>query len=363
MAKKYSVKIDLPDGRKVEISATTQKQLIEKALAKYGSGKPAAPTVPTFGAYARNWWTLYKVPKHKPTTLQTYRNIMEKHIYPFFDKIPLNQIAIDTVQQFFNLHMNLAWSTVRQMKILLHEVFVSAMEDGHMEKDPTASSRLVLPARKGVREALSTDDFVDVMRQISCLQPEDGRMVALLTYTGMRRSEVLGLRWEDIDIDGRMLHVQRAATFTSNRPIVGTTKTRAGCRAIPITDHLLPYLQPARESGYVIGGGDTPITQSTYDRAMERISKTINLYGATAHVFRHSYLTFLGTLNTNIKTIQAIAGHSDIQTTMNRYVHKDVSQIQLAGREFGEKVTEILPKNKYAQTITEQWFGRLTISR
>ncbi len=169
-------------------------------------------------------------------------------------------------------------------------------------------------------------------------------MVALLTYTGMRRSEVLGLRWEDIDIDGRLLHVQRAATFTSNRPIVGTTKTRAGCRAIPITDHLLPYLQPARENGYVIGGGDTPITQSTYDRAMERISKTINLYGATAHVFRHSYLTFLGTLNTNIKTIQAIAGHSDIQTTMNRYVHKDVSQIQLAGREFGEKVTEILTK-------------------
>ena len=88
---------------------------------------------------------------------------------------------------------------------------------------------------------------------------------------------------------------------------------------------------------------------------MERISKTINLYGAKAHVFRHSCLTFLGTLNTNIKTIQAIAGHSDIQTTMNRYVHKDVSQIQLAGREFGEKVSELLTKqirpNHYRTTV------------
>lgn len=354
MAKKYSVKIDLPDGRKVEISATTQKQLIEKALAKYGSGKPDVSAVPTFGAYARNWWALYKVPKHKPTTLQTYRNIMEKHIYPFFQKMPLNQITTDTVQQFFNLHMNLAWSSVRQMKILLHEVFVSAMEDGHMEKDPTASSRLVLPAKKGVREALSTDDFVDVMRQISRLQPEDGRMVALLTYTGMRRSEVLGLRWEDIDLDGRLIHVRRAATFTSNRPIVGTTKTKAGCRAIPITDHLLPHLQPARANGYVIGGGDTPITQSTYDRAMERISKTINLYGATAHVFRHSYLTFLGTLNTNIKTIQAIAGHSDIQTTMNRYVHRDVSQIHLAGQEFGKKVSEIMTNTNAPKPLSNK---------
>ncbi len=100
---------------------------------------------------------------------------------------------------------------------------------------------------------------------------------------------------------------------------------------------MLPHLQPARKSGYVIGGGETPITQSTYDRAMERIGKTINMHDATAHVFRHSYLTFLGTLNTNVKTIQAIAGHLDIQTTMNRYVHKDVSQIHLAGSEFSKR--------------------------
>ncbi|MBQ4551518.1 MAG: site-specific integrase [Clostridia bacterium] len=176
-------------------------------------------------------------------------------------------------------------------------------------------------------------------------------MVALLIYTGMRRSEVLGLRWEDGDLEGRLIHVRRAATFTSNRPIVGTTKTKAGCRAIPITDHLLPYLQPARASGYVIGGDETPITQSTYDRTMERIGKTINLYGATAHVFRHSYLTFLGTLNTNIKTIQAIAGHSDIQTTMNRYVHRDVSQIHLAGQEFGKKVSEMMTKTNTPKTL------------
>lgn len=75
---------------------------------------------------------------------------------------------------------------------------------------------------------------------------------------------------------------------------------------------------------------------------MERIGKTINMHGATAHVFRHSYLTFLGTLNTNVKTIQAIAGHSDIQTTMNRYVHRDVSQIHRAGSEFSKKVQNFM---------------------
>ena len=151
LAKKYSVKIDLPDGRTVEVSGTTQKQLVERALKKYGFGKPALPSIPTFGAYARKWWQLYKAPKHKPTTLQTYQNAMEKHIYPFFQSKPLNEITIDTVQQFFNLHMNLSWSSVRQMRILLHEVFSAAIEDGYMDKDPTASSRLVLPTKRSVR--------------------------------------------------------------------------------------------------------------------------------------------------------------------------------------------------------------------
>ena len=148
------------------------------------------PSIPTFGAYARKWWQLYKAPKHKPTTLQTYQNAMEKHIYPFFQSKPLNEITIDTVQQFFNLHMNLSWSSVRQMRILLHEVFSAAIEDGYMDKDPTASSRLVLPTKRSVREALPTEAFVDVMKQIACLEPEDARLLALLTYTGMRRNEV-----------------------------------------------------------------------------------------------------------------------------------------------------------------------------
>lgn len=174
------------------------------------------------------------------------------------------------------------------------------------------------------------------------LEPEDTKLIALMTFTGMRRNEVLGLRWEDIDFDGGVIHIQRGLICTSNQPIVGTQKSRAGFRDIPITEHLLPHFQPACESSYVIGGGDTPITQSRYDRPMERISKTINLDGATAHVFRYSYLTFLGTLNTNVKTIQAIARHSNIQTTMNRYVHRDKEQIQAAECSFGKKITKLL---------------------
>lgn len=348
MAKRYIVQISLPDGRKVEVSGTTQKKLVENALAKYGhlTTKTRTNHCPTFGMYARNWWRLYKVPKHKPTTLKTYENIFSKHIYPFFRDLPLNEITIDTVQKFFNERMDLARSSVKQMRILLHEVFKSAIEDGYLEKDPTASSRLVLPSRKDIREALPTEEFVNVIRQLHLLDASDARLIALMTFTGMRRNEVLGLRWEDIDFDRGLIHVQRGVTFTSNQPIIGTPKSRAGFRDIPITEHLLPHLHPSHTTGFVIGDGIHPITQSTYDRAMERINKTINLYGATAHVFRHSYLTFLASINTNIKTIQAIAGHSDIQTTMNLYVHKETTLLRQAGIDFNRKITNLLTDEK-----------------
>lgn len=353
MAKRYIVRIDLPDGRKVEVSGKTQKKMVENALEKYGylADKAKSKECPTFGAYARKWWRLYKVPKHKPTTLKTYENTFKKHIYPFFQDFLLDEITIDTIQLFFNEHMDLARSSVRQMRILLHEVFKSAIKDGYMEKDPTASSRLVLPSKKEVREALETDEFINVIRQIDKLEPSDARLIALMTFTGMRRNEVLGLRWEDIDFGGGLIHIQRGVTFTSNQPIVGTPKSRAGFRDIPITAHLMPHLCPARKSGYVIGDGIHPITQSAYDRAMERINKTINLYGATAHIFRHSYLTFLGSINTNIKTIQAIAGHSDIQTTLNLYVHKDTNSLRQAGCDFNRKITNLLTSTKTSNPL------------
>ena len=75
----------------------------------------------------------------------------------------------------------------------------------------------------------------------------------------------------------------------------------------------------------------------TFKRTFQRIAKTIDLHGATPHVFRHSFLTYAQTVVTDIKTLQAIAGHADIQTTMNRYVHQQSDRIV----ETGKRVTDL----------------------
>ena len=155
--------------------------------------------------------------------------------------------------------------------------------------------------------------------------------------TGMRRGEALGLQWSDIDWAKGLIHVRRNVTFAGNQPHIGTPKTEKGTRQIPIVGMLREYLEPVGSGERFIIGGDEPITEMTLKRTFQRIAKTIDLHGATPHVFRHSFLTYAQTVVTDIKTLQAIAGHADIQTTMNRYVHQQSDRIV----ETGKRVTDL----------------------
>ena len=78
---------------------------------------------------------------------------------------------------------------------------------------------------------------------------------------------------------------------------------------------------------FIVGDGLRPVTERTFIRTWQRIGKTINLHDATPHVFRHTYLTIAASSGLDIKTLQAIAGHADIQMTMNCYVHKREEKI------------------------------------
>ena len=103
-----------------------------------------------------------------------------------------------------------------------------------------------------------------------------------------------------------------------------------GERDVPLNSMLLTHLEPIQQEGFIIGDTE-PITRMSYRRRMDRIESTIDLHGATAHIFRHSYLTYAASLGTDLKTLQSIAGHADIQTTMNRYVHTQTTNIVEAG--------------------------------
>lgn len=302
---------------------------------------PNRRTTKTFSAYVEEWLTVYKTQSLKPTTLRGYRSMMSAHLTAAFGSMQLADITTADVQRFLNERSHLSRKPLKLMLDFMGQVFKDAIEDGFMEHDPTASRKLVIPStRKKEREAISMEEFQDILANLSKLQAQDRRLMALLMLTGMRRGEALGLQWSDIDWEKGLIHVRRNVTFAGNQPHIGMPKTEKGTRQIPIVGMLREYLEPVGAGENFIIGGDEPITEMTFKRTFQRIAKTIDLHGATPHVFHHSFLTYAQTVVTDIKTLQAIAGHADIQTTMNRYVHQQSDRIV----ETGKRVTELFVK-------------------
>lgn len=346
---KYRIRVQIgenDDGTPIykQIQAESQNELNDRIVRAYiESGRiwkfmdhPQADlpkSTITFREYADRWMNVYKVGKLKPSTIATYKKHLCAHVLPAFGEREIASITTEDIQLFLNDRNYLAKKTLSSMRHFMGEVFKDAVEDGLIEKDPTASRRISIPSTKAnEREALPLDQFKEIISNLKLLSAQDKQFLVLVMFTGMRRGEVLGLRWEDIDTEAGLIHIRRNVTHPGgNRPVIGTPKTNSGKRDIPLDPYVLEVLEPMKQTGFIIGG-ESPITMTTYNNTMTRIKKKIDLHGATAHVFRHSYLTYMAGEATDLKTLQAIAGHSTIGMTMNRYVHAQPEKIKEAGK-------------------------------
>ena len=337
------IHVTLPNGDPVWITGATFSDLIQNALTKYGNlGHASASSSENFKQYTDSIYDVFLRPRWKTTTEETNRFLLDKHIIPFFGSMPLCEISTSTIQNFFQKKKHLSKSYTKQMLIIMHEIFENAVEDGKLIKDPTASKRITLPEKATKREALTSAQFSDIVSHIGDLDPDDALLMALLCFTGMRRGEVLGLKWEKVTAS--TIKIQAEVTYKSNQPVFHEyTKSKSGVREISIADELKPYLEK-RGKGFVIGGGTTPITQSRFDRTWQRIGKKINLYGATPHTFRHTYLSTLAASGVDPKTVQTIAGHADFSFTYNHYIHSRNENVAEASTKFSEKLSMMTQK-------------------
>ncbi len=277
--------------------------------------------------YAEKWLTRKR--KLKPNSLAKYRKLLTEYIYPCVGKMLVSEITVDDVQAMLDTFSHLSEKTLKDSKSLLSQIMKYAVGDGLITKNPCLSLDLEIPSdRKTEREALPIDQYKDILSNLNKLNKNDQMYLGLVMYTGMRRGEALGMRWEDIDTENNVLHIRRNVTHPQqNAPVITTPKTKAGKRDIPIDGNLMKLLQPMQEHGFIIGDSEKPMTLSGHRNMWERINKQINLYGASAHVLRHSYLTYAVGETTDFKTVQGISGHADIGTLLNRYAHPQQSKI------------------------------------
>ena len=201
--------------------------------------------------------------------------------------------------------------------------------------------------------AYSADDVrmvVDYAKTVSI-----GNSIIILLKTGLRRGELLGLRWIDVDMESKTIHVRQAVSETSGVMKIGPPKTVTSIRDIPFDDELLEVLKSIpkkvtrykgkkekRESyevlnDYVIpgrsGGALLPTNWQCriYDNFMEDFSKSHeNIPKLNAHELRHTYGTRLYKGGTDIYTISKLMGHANVLITTKIYVHNDIDTIRQA---------------------------------
>lgn len=275
-----------------------------------------------FGECADRYMHLYQSGGVEQTTYNCYRQQMDKHVLPVFGSRFVEDITWTDIQQLYNANNHLNRESKRKLRTVLNIVFNGALKDGYIQQNPT---KLVTVTGKPStpRAILTVEQMADIISNIGHIKCEsDRRYMALAVPHAMIPEEILGLRWEDIDIKGMQISIMRAVVHPKrNQPIIKAPKEDARIRTIDIVPGMEQYIASEKPLEGFVFGGDYPLTYQAFRRLYERIEGQINLYGATTYNFRHTVLTDAYNATGDVKAVQAQAGHATPTMTMGRYVH------------------------------------------
>jgi len=149
-----------------------------------------------------------------------------------------------------------------------------------------------------------------------------------MLYAGIRREELLGLRWEDINFDTGFIHIKRAITYPSSKAVVGPPKTKGSDRPVAMADELIRVLKPHRQlAGYLItDGNDQPLSEYKLKKLRTAAREYSGLPRLDARELRHSYASMLHAAGVERKLTGTSMGHTNFDTT-DGYI--DVEQARM----------------------------------
>ena len=293
--------------------------------------------------------------QHKHTTVDFYRHTTNR-VAEYFKGRTLQSISSIDIQKFLNYLRTeyrtkqgkpVSDKTVRHSYCVLVLIFGFAAEQELILKNPMDKVDCPKLVRKKVNAFTQEQAKVFFEQLNDC--PLDFRcMMYLLITAGLRRGELLGLQWRDIDFDALTIEVQRNVTYSPDKGVVvDTPKTENSSRVIPLLPFVADLLQAYRAVA-PSGGADTMLlfpgddllgTPRTPAGLTHRVKRFMRLHGLpdmSPHDLRHSCATLLLNNGADIKSVQEILGHTNASTTLNFYVRSDMERMKAAANKLGE---------------------------
>lgn len=273
----------------------------------------------------------------KRSTMSVYNLALEKHLIGAFSS--KTDIREEDVQKFMidKLEEGLSQKSVKDLLVVLKMVVRYGVKHGSFSKPdwdirfPTMRDNRQLPV-------LSLKNQRKLMKYIDDNPTPRNLGILLSLHTGMRIGEVCALTWGDIDMGLGLVRVtktlERIYVADKKDPhselIMSSPKTSSSNREIPITHGLLETARKVRNgtgsSCYVLSCSRSPIEPRTYRNYYNKVLKLAGVPHIKFHGLRHSFATRCIESRCDYKTVSVILGHSNISTTLNLYVHPDITQ-------------------------------------
>ena len=292
---------------------------------------------------------------HKQTTI-TYYESLSKGIKTYFKGYALQTITPIDIKKYLiylqtkhrtPLGNTASPKTVRHIYCLLAMIFKFAKEQDYIVKNPIDKVDCPKLTKKKV-DALTKEEAAAFFAAVNDCPIDFQCMLYLMITAGLRRGELAGLQWRDIDFDNLTVSIERNAIYTpASGIIINTPKTENSARVIPLLPKVAALLKEYKEQHFQPndslcfvfhgkGGKTEPRLPDGITERVKAFMKRSGFRDLSPHDLRHSCGTLLIANGADIKSVQEILGHTDASTTLNFYVRTDLEQMKEATNKMAE---------------------------
>ena len=291
----------------------------------------------TVGQWLDEWFEAYAKVKVRPSSHQTYKGYIENHIKPNIGEIPIEKLTSLTLQKFYKKLLTegrvpriesekqpkgLSAKTVRNINQVISSAMDMAVKHKLILSNPTGGCELPKVEHREMH-TIHAEQLGAFLREAK----ESGvyELYYLDLATGLRRGELLGLKWEDVDLAHGVIHVKRQVARIDGKVKEVPLKTKNSYRNISISKDavtMLKEMEKHRVCEYVFpspNGG--PISPDSVRHMLHRVLKRAGLPAVRFHDLRHTFATLALQNGVDIKTVSGMLGHFSAGFTLDTYAH------------------------------------------
>lgn len=282
-----------------------------------------------FTKWADIWLKEYKHGNVRDSTYEfNYKAKVEKYLKPYFRNRPLQSITPVDIQSFFNSNKTLSLDLLKTLRVVLNGIFSTAIDNEICVRNPVSNVVIKSTQKKEEKTILNAEQQ---SKAIDWAIKNNRIDILTVIKTGMRRGELLGLKWEDIDFDSLIISINESVAPKLNNQIDCELKTMSSRRKIPIDKDLADKLKELpRLSNRVFNCTNANAYGKRIAIQLKKMSEECNIPLVTLHGLRHTCGTVLKENGVDIYTISKLLGHSNVGITTKIYIHNDVEVMRRA---------------------------------